>query len=202
MNVSGVSNNGKVQKEKWEPIEPIQNMEKQGVLTGKNLSSGRRLDVYEIKEYSGLSVKIDKNKPVTMREVQPDHYLRSSDQYLGVFEKYAKGEISEYDFEAYSFAFGSTIKNTLQTNTMSVSGLNALVEEMKENISKGIANTSDNLKTELTAGGLKLTWKELMNLQKTGEYIDKFFGGATPGSYDTYAKIGIARAYIYKSDLS
>ena len=84
---------------------------------------------------------------------------------------------------------------------MSVLGLNALVEEMKENISKGIANTSDHLKTELTTGGLKLTWKELMNLQKTGEYIDKFFGGAAPGSYDTYAKIGIARAYIYKSDL-
>lgn len=93
MNVSGVSNNGNVQKEKWQSIEPIQNMGGQGLLTGDHLSSGKRLDVCEIKEYPGLSVKIDKDKPVTMVQVQPNHYLRNSDQYLGVFEEYAKGEI-------------------------------------------------------------------------------------------------------------
>ena len=51
---------------------------------------------------------------------------------------------------------------------------------MKENISKGIANTPDNLKTELSTGGMKLSWKELMNMQKTGEYIDKFLCETSP----------------------
>lgn len=201
MSVSEVSYIKNVQKEEWKSIEPKQNMEGQGVLTGVRLSSEKRLDVCEIKEYPGLTTKIDKDKPVTMMQVQSDHYLRNSDQYLGVFEQYARGEINEYDFEAYSFAFEKTIRNTLQTDTMYVSGLNALVEEMKENISKGIANTPDNLITELSIGGLKFTWKELMNLQKTGEYIDKFLCATSPCGYDGYAKIGIARAYIYKPEL-
>ena len=72
---------------------------------------------------------------------------------------------------------------------------------MKENISKGISNTPDNLNTELSTGGIKLTWKELMNLQKTGEYIDKFLCETSPCGYDGYAKIGIARAYVYKPGL-
>lgn len=145
----------------------------------------------------GLEIE---RKQIAMQEIQQYHYLRNSSQYLNVFEQYAKGEIGEYDFKAYSFAFGRTIGITLETDTY-VSGLDSLVTEMKENISKGIANTPDNLKTELWAGGLSLTWKELMNLQKTGEYIDKFFGGTSPGSYDAYARAGIAKAYIYKPEL-
>lgn len=75
------------------------------------------------------------------------------------------------------------------------------MNEMKENISEGIANTPDNLKTKLFAGGIEVTWKELMNMQKTGEYIDNFLDAGGSGTYNTYANIGIARAYVHKSGL-
>ncbi len=106
---------------------------------------------------------------------------------------------SEDEFIAYSAAFRSEVKNIL--NTGSVGGLNALVNEMKENISKGISNTPDNLKTKLSTGGIELTWKELMNMQKTGEYIDKCLGAGGEGTYATYAMIGIAKAYVHKPGL-
>lgn len=204
MNVPGVSYNGSVQKE-WKTIEPLQDVGSQDLLKGVQLSSEKRLDNWEItsrkSERSVSTAKIDNSKPIKVVHIQGDHYLESSDQYLGVFDRYAKGEISEDDFGAYSYAFEKTIGNTLQIGTKSVSGLNALIDEMKENQSKGIANTPDNLKTVLTVGDLEVTWKELMNLQKTGEYLDKIIGGSSLGSYDSYAGIGIARAYIYKPEL-
>ncbi len=92
------------------------------------------------------------------------------------------------------------LKNTLNTDDW-VGGINALVKEMRENISKGISNTPDNLKTKLSTGGIELTWKELMNMQKTGKYIDKFLDAGGAGTYMTYANIGIARAYVHKSGL-
>lgn len=115
--------------------------------------------------------------------------------------KYAKGQISEDELTAYSAAFESNVHCTLNTDRNSVWGINALVKEMKENISKGIANTPDNLKTKLSVDGMEVTWKELMNMQKTGEYIDKFLGAGGAGTYMTYANIGIARAYVHKSGL-
>lgn len=202
MDVSGISYNGNMQE--WKPIEPLQNAGSQDLLTGVHLTTGQRLDRLEItsekSELPASAAKIDNDQSLKVVHITWDHYLRSTDQYLGVFEQYARGTLSEDDFIAYSVAFGHTVGSTLETDTKTVAGLNALVEEMKENISKGIVNTPDNLKTELAVGGMKLTWKELMNLQKTGEYIDKFCG-TSPCGYDGYAKIGIARAYIYKPGL-
>ena len=135
-----------------------------------------------------------------MVHTEDRHYLRNTEQYFGVFDQYAKGQISEDEFIAYSAAFKSEVKNTLNTDDW-VGGINALVNEMRENISKGISNTPDNLKTKLSTGGIELTWKELMNMQKTGKYIDKFLDAGGEGTYSTYAMIGIAKAYVHKQGL-
>jgi hypothetical protein len=131
--------------------------------------------------------------------IEHRHYLRNTEQYFGVFEQYAKGQLSEDEFIAYSSQFERKVRHTL--NTDAVGGINVLVNKMKENISKGISNIPDNLKTKLSTGGIELTWKELMNMQKTGEYIDKFLGAGGEGTYATYAMIGIAKAYVHKPGL-
>ena len=178
---------------------------KRCLLTGTNLAEGKRLDGWKVthiqSEKSNSTAKIDRNEPIKVVHIKHEHYLRNAEQYFGVFEQYAKGQISEDDFIAYSSAFENIVGSTLKTDTKTVAGIEALVKEMKENISKGISNTPDNLNTELSTGGIKLTWKELMNLQKTGEYIDKFLCETSPCGYDGYAKIGIARAYVYKPGL-
>ena len=124
------------------------------------LSEGKRLDSWEITHVQS------ENSVSVANTYQPGGSIKVV-------------QISEDEFIAYSAAFKSEVKNTLNTDDW-VGGINALVKEMRENISKGISNTPDNLKTKLSTGGIELTWKELMNMQKTGKYIDKFLdaGGA------------------------
>ena len=205
MNISSVSYNGTMQKTEQKTIQPLQNVGGKGALTGMKLSEGKRLDSWEITHVqSENSVSLaNKYQTGSIKVVYTEdrHYLRNTEQYFGVFEQYAKGQISEDELTAYSAAFARDVHCTLNTDRSSVWGINALVKEMKENISKGIANTPDNLKTELSTGGIKLSWKELMNMQKTGNYIDKFLDAGGAGTYMTYANIGIARAYVHKSGL-
>lgn len=204
MNISCVSYNGNVQNAEWKSIDPLQCERNRGSLTGTNLSEGKRLDSWEVthvqSEKSASTAQIKPKEPLKVVHINYEqHYLRNGEDYFNVFEQYAKGQISEDEFIAYSFTFDRVVGDTLKTD--GVWGIRNLVKEMKENISKGIANTPDNLKTELSTGGMKLSWKELMNMQKTGEYIDKFLCETSPCGYDGYAKIGIARAYVYKSGL-
>jgi hypothetical protein len=203
MNILGVSYKVDVQNAEWKSIQPLQCERNQGSLTGTNLSEGKRLDSWEVthvqSEKSASTAEIKPKEPLKVVHIRHEHFLRNGEDYFRVFEQYAKGQISEDEFTAYSTTFDSVIGDTLKTN--GVWGIRKLVEEMKENISKGIANTPDNLKTELSTGGIKLSWKELMNMQKTGEYIDKFLCETSLCGYDGYAKIGIARAYVYKSGL-
>ncbi len=193
-----------VEKAEEQSIQPLQDAGSKGALTGVKLSEGKRLDSWEITHVQGEdAVSLAKTyQPGGIKVVRTEdrHYLRNTEQYFGVFEQYAKGQISEDEFIAYSAAFKSEVKNTLNTDDW-VGGINALVKEMRENISKGISNTPDNLKTKLSTGGIELTWKELMNMQKTGKYIDKFLDAGGAGTYMTYANIGIARAYVHKSGL-
>ncbi|RRK35297.1 hypothetical protein EBB54_10965 [Schaedlerella arabinosiphila] len=193
------------EKAERQSIQPLQDEGSKGALTGVKLSEGKRLDGWEITYVQSEDAVSLANtyQPGGIKVVHTEdrHYLRNTEQYFGVFEQYAKRQISEDEFTAYSAAFGSKIRTTLHTDRSTVGGLNALVNEMKENISKGIANTPDNLKTKLFAGGIEVTWKELMNMQKTGEYIDNFLDAGGSGTYNTYANIGIARAYVHKSGL-
>ena len=204
MNISGVSYNGNIQNAEWKSIQPLQGEGSKGVLTGAKLSEGKRLDSWEIthvqSDKSASTAKTYQKEPIKVVHTEDRHYLRNTEQYFGVFEQYAKGQISEDEFIAYSAAFKSEVKNTLNTDDW-VGGINALVNEMRENISKGISNTPDNLKTKLSTGGIELTWKELMNMQKTGKYIDKFLDAGGEGTYATYAMIGIAKAYVHKQGL-
>lgn len=189
-----------VEKAEWQSIQPLQDEGSKGALTGVKLSEGKRLDGWEITHVqSEKPTSINPKEPLKVVHIRHDHYLRNGEDYFRVFEQYAKGQISEDEFSAYSTVFDRVVGDTLKTN--GVWGIRNLVEEMKENISKGIANTPDNLKTELSTGGIKLSWKELMNMQKIGEYIDKFLCETSPCGYDGYAKIGIAWAYVYKSGL-
>ena len=203
MNISSVSYNGTMQNTEQKTIQPLQNVGGKGTLTGMKLSEGKRLDSWEITHVqSENSVSLaNKYQTGSIKVVYTEdrHYLRNTEQYFGVFEQYAKGQISEDELTAYSAAFESDVHCTLNTDRSSVWGINALVKEMKENISKGIANTPDNLKTKLSVDGIEMTWKELMNMQKTGNYIDKFLDAGGAGTYMTYANIGIARAYVHKS---
>lgn len=204
MDVSGVSYNGNMQKIEWQPNQPLQSEGNKGVLTGVKLSEGKRMDSLEIthvqSENDASTAKTYQKEPIKVVHIEHRHYLRNTGQYFGVFEQYAKGQISEDEFTAYSAMFESRVGNTLNTDR-GVWGIDALVKEMKENISKGISNTPDNLKTKLSTGGIELTWKELMNMQKTGEYIDKFLGAGGEGTYATYAMLGIAKAYVHKPGL-
>ena len=185
--------------------EGLQNEGSKGALTGMKLSEGKRLDSWEITHVQSensvsLANTYQPGGSIKVVHTEDRHYLRNTEQYFGVFEQYAKGQISEDEFIAYSAAFKSEVKNTLNTDDW-VGGINALVKEMRENISKGISNTPDNLKTKLSTGGIELTWKELMNMQKTGKYIDKFLDAGGASTYMTYANIGIARTYVHKSGL-
>lgn len=202
MDVSSV--NGNMQNTVWQTIQPLQDEGSKGALTGVKLSEGKRLDSWEIthvqSENSASTAKTYQKGPIKVVHTEDRHYLRNTEQYFGVFEQYAKGQISEDEFIAYSAAFRSEVKNTLNTDDW-VGGIDALVKDMKQNISKGISNTPDNLKTKLSTGGIELTWKELMNMQKTGEYIDKFLGAGGEGTYATYAMVGIAKAYVHKQGL-
>ena len=202
MEVSGI--NGNMQNTVWQTIQLLQDEGSKGALTGVKLSEGKRLDSWEIthvqSENFASTAKTYQKEPIKVVHTEDRHYLRNTEQYFGVFEQYAKGQISEDEFIAYSAAFRSEVKNTLNTDDW-VGGIDALVKEMKENISKGISNTPDNLKTKLSTGGIELTWKELMNMKKTGEYIDKFLDAGGEGTYATYARVGIAKAYVHKSGL-
>ena len=204
MNISGVSYNGTMQNTEQKSIQSLQNVGSKGTLTGMRLSEGKRLDSWEITHVQSENSVSLANKyqtgSIKVVHTEDRHYLRNTEQYFGVFEQYAKGQISEDELTAYSAAFRSEVKNTLNTDDW-VGGINALVKEMKENISKGIANTPDNLKTKLSVDGIEMTWKELMNMQKAGNYIDKFLDAGGAGTYMTYANIGIARAYVHKSGL-
>ena len=205
MNISGVSYNGNMQNAEQKTIRPLQNEGSKVALTGMKLSEGKRLDSWEITHVQSensvlLANTYQPGGSIKVVHTEDRHYLRNTEQYFGVFDQYAKGQISEDEFIAYSAAFKSEVKNTLNTDDW-VGGINALVKEMRENISKGISNTPDNLKTKLSTGGIELTWKELMNMQKTGKYIDKFLDAGGAGTYMTYANIGIARAYVHKSGL-
>ena len=205
MNISGVSYNGNMQKTEWQSIQPLQDEGRKGALTGMKLSEGKRLDSWEITHVQSENSISLANKyqtgSIKVVHIEDRHDLRNMEQYFGVFEQYAKGKISEDELTAYSATFRSNVHCTLNTDRSSVWGINALVKEMKENISKGIANTPDNLKTKLSVDGMEVTWKELMNMQKTGKYIDKFLDAGGAGTYMTYANIGIARAYVHKSGL-
>lgn len=202
MNISCVSYNGNVQNAEWKSIDPLQCERNRGSLTGTNLSEGKRLDSWEVthvqSEKSASTAQIKPKEPLKVVHINYEqHYLRNGEDYFSVFEQYAKGQISEDEFIAYSFTFDRVVGDTLKTD--GVWGIRNLVKEMKENISKGIANTPDNLKTKLSVDGIEMTWKELMNMQKAGNYIDKFLDAGGAGTYMTYANIGIARAYVHKS---
>lgn len=205
MNISGVSYNGTMQNTEQKSIQSLQNVGSKGALTGMKLSEGKRLDSWEITHVQSENSVSLANKfqtgSIKVVHTEDRHYLRNTEQYFGVFEQYAKGQISEDELTAYSAAFESNVHCTLNTDRSSVWGINALIKEMKENISKGIANTPNNLETKLSVDGIEVTWKELMNMQKTGKYIDKFLDAGGAGTYMTYANIGIARAYVHKSGL-
>ena len=72
---------------------------------------------------------------------------------------------------------------------------------IKDNIMKVIDNTTDILKTDFSVDRMKFTWKELSDMYKTGAYIDKFLAAGGSGTYTTYSHIGIAKAYVHKSEL-
>ncbi|HBI62588.1 MAG TPA: hypothetical protein DDY31_15495 [Lachnospiraceae bacterium] len=203
MNISGVSYNGNVQNTEQKSIRPLQNEGSKGALTGMKLSEGKRLDTWEITHVqSENSVSLANTyQPggIKVVRIEHRHYLRNMEQYFEVFNQYAKGQLSEDELTAYSAAFESNVECTL--NADRVGGIKILAKEMKENISKGIANTPDNLKTELSVDGMKFTWKELTDMYKTGAYIDKFLDAGGAGTYQTYANVGIAKAYVHKSEL-
>jgi len=203
MDVTGVSYNGNMQNIEWKSVQSSQDEGRKGALTGTKLLEEKRLDSWEITHVqsnnSASTAKTYQKEPIKVVHIEHRHYLRNTEQYFGVFEQYAKGQLSEDEFIAYSSQFERKVRHTL--NTDAVGGINVLVNEMKENISKGISNIPDNLKTKLSTGGIELTWKELMNMQKTGEYIDKFLGAGGEGTYATYAMIGIAKAYVHKPGL-
>ena len=150
-----------VEKAEWQSIQPLQDEGSKGALTGVKLSEGKRLDGWEITHVQSEDAVSLANtyQPGGIKVVRTEdrHYLRNTEQYFGVFEQFAKEQISEDEFTAYSAAFGSKIRTTLHADRSTVGGLNALVNEMKENISKGIANTPDNLKTKLFAGGIEVS---------------------------------------------
>ena len=189
-----------------EPIKPLWESSAGKALEGTRLPEETRMDIIEFHVYE--STPHTTNAPKKKREdcvivLQEYHFLNDMDQYVGIFEKYAKGEISEYDFEGYiagaEKAMGSALNNGFFYSI--TRGVYNLVDEMKENLKNGVANTLDNLKTKFTIEGRDFTYKEMSAIQKTGSYLQKMIGGNSPCSYDDYMKMGMARAYAYKPEL-
>lgn len=133
------------------------------------------------------------------------YILDDIDQYLSVFEQYAKGEMSTYDFHGYIAGAGKAVSWALDRSlTYCVNLFKAvysLADEMKENLKNGVANTLDNLKTKFRIEGKDFTYKEISEIQKTGNYLQTMIGGNSPCGYDDYMKMGMARVYAYKPDL-
>ena len=121
MNISGVSYNGNVENTEQKFIRPLQNEGSKGELTGMKLSEGKRLDSWEITHVQSensvsLANTYQPGGNIKVVHTENRHYLRNTEQYFGVFDQYAKGQISEDEFIAYSAAFKSEVKNTLNTD--------------------------------------------------------------------------------------
>lgn len=189
-----------------EPIKPLWESSAAKALEGMRLPEEKRVDTLElhVDESAPLTTNVPKkNREDCVIVLQEYHYLNDMEQYVGIFEKYAKGEISEYDFEGYIVGAEKTLGSALCPGDFYgiYQEIYNLVDEMKENLKNGVANTLDNLKTKFTIEGREFTYKEMSALYKTGSYLQKMIGGNSPCGYDDYMKMGMARAYAYKPEL-
>lgn len=188
-----------------EPIKPLWESSAAKALEGMRLPEEKRLDTLElhVDEDTSYTTNAPKKKEGCIVVLQKYHFLDDIDQYVGIFEKYAKGEISKYDFEGYiagaEKALGSALNNGFFYSI--TRGVYNLVDEMKENLKNGVANTLENLKTKFSIEGREFTYKEMSAIQKTGSYLQKMIVGNSPCGYDDYMKMGMARAYAYKPEL-
>lgn len=188
-----------------EPIKPLWESSAAKALEGMRLPEEKRLDTLElhVDEDTSYTTNAPKKKEGCIVVLQKYHFLDDIEQYVGIFEKYAKGEISKYDFEGYiagaEKALGSALNNGFFYSI--TRGVYNLVDEMKENLKNGVANTLENLKTKFSIEGREFTYKEMSAIQKTGSYLQKMIGGNSPCGYDDYMKMGMARAYAYKPEL-
>ena len=99
-----------------EPIKPLWESSAGKALEGTRLPEETRMDIIEFHVYE--STPHTTNTPKKKREdcvivLQGYHFLNDMDQYVGIFEKYAKGEISEYDFEGYIAGAEKTLGSAL-----------------------------------------------------------------------------------------
>ena len=105
MNISGVSYNGNMQNAEQKTIRPLQNEGSKVALTGMKLSEGKRLDSWEITHVQSENSVLLANtyQPggiIKVVHTEDRHYVRNTEQYFGVFDQYAKGQISEDEFIA------------------------------------------------------------------------------------------------------
>ncbi|NBJ04050.1 hypothetical protein D3Z62_29370 [Lachnospiraceae bacterium] len=199
-------------KNEWvkeaETIKPLQESNVTKLLQGKCLPEEKRMD--------SIALHLDENTPHILTAPKPkkedcvivlknEYFLSDFDQYINIFEQYAKGEISTYDFHGYIAGAGRAVSWALDRSlTYCVSlfrGAYNLVDEMKENLKNGVANTLENLKTKFRIEGKEFTYKEVSAIHKTGNYLQEVIGGNNPCGYDDYMKMGMARVYAYKPEL-
>ncbi len=210
MVISITQNHNRTPEPMAETITPLQECEAALALQGTKLPEEKRVDTLEL-HVDTLKPQVDENaaprvqgQAIMVVVLKSYYYLDNIDQYLGKFEQYAKGEIDEYDYIGYTTGFEREMSSALGYSYGGWKFVDNLVDEMKYNLENGIANTLDNLKTKFTVGkGLtEVTYKEMLDIGKTGNFLKSILPGDSPLGYDDYMRMGFARAYVYKPELN
>lgn len=124
-------------------------------------------------------------------------------EYSDVFLIKAQGKEEKYhDFYVNNFISEIT-KNLSDSTSLKEDikalekGVEDLVDEMRQNISKGISNDIEKLKTKFSVNGVDFTFKELMDSTKVMDYARSIL--IVPGgdiNYNDYAEMGIAKGKV------
>ena len=202
-------NNNKAPEPLAEAIQPLQSSkaaQAMNALQGTKLPEGQRMDTLEIQNRENAEPVVKKYPNLTKEDyitvLQPYHFLNDIDGYLGKFEQFAKGEIGYQDFQGYIAGFEREVSSALGYNYGGWKFVEDLVDEMKQKLENGVANTLDNLKTKFTVTGKEFSYKEVLGIAKTGNYLEKVLQGNHALGYDDYMRMGFARAYVYKPELN
>lgn len=122
--------------------------------------------------------------------------------YLDVFCSKAQGKnVNCYDYYVQNFvakiAQNFSDSGSLKDDEKSIEkGIDDLVGELKNNISKGIPNNIENLNTKFKVNGVDFTLKELVNSSKVMDYACSIVSTLSGMDYIDYAEMGIAKGKV------
>lgn len=135
--------------------------------------------------------------------------------YFSVLENIARGETEEEHLINYAYIdnltydimkYFSTAASTVSDKAYIKECINAIVEEIRQNIAEGKENPTENLQTKFTLKGADWTLSDLMgavdvlekacSAQSTSIYDNFTIDNTVRMNYKDYAKLGMAVGYV------